>query len=277
MVMVDEDKFRVSISGRGERTVVLGNGFGTTQAVWSRLLPWLEARFRVVRFDWMTAPQHYDYTRYFSLDAYAVDLLRVIERTAAGPCILIGHSMSGMIGMLAGKARPDVFEQAVMINASPCYIDRPGYLGGFSEDEINGFLLAMSENYLAWVDGFAPAVVGAAAPRHEVEEFAAGLLSMRPDVAFSMALTLFRSDLRDQLGGYTVPTTLLQSTQDVAVPVAVAEYLRQAWPGCRMRLLEADGHLPHLTHATLVQAALEEVLATGRAARATGAIASVSG
>lgn len=260
MVVVEADHFHVNVSGGGERTVVLGNGFGTTQTVWARLLPWLEERFRVVRFDWLTAPQHYDYTRYFSLEAYAVDLLRVIERTAAAPCVLIGHSMSGMIGMLAGKARPEAFERAIMINPSPCYINGPDYVGGFSEEEINGLLLGMSDNYQTWVNGFAPVAVGAAALRHEVEEFATGLLDMRPDVAFSMALTLFRSDLRDQLDGYAVPTTILQSTEDVAVPVDVAETLRRSWPRCEVRLIDADGHLPHMTHAALVQAALEDIL-----------------
>lgn len=261
MVLADDDLFRVTISGAGQRCVVLGNGFGTTQAAWSRLLPWLEQRFRVVRFDWMVAPQHYDYTRYFSLEAYAVDLLQVIERAAAAPCILIGHSMSGMIGMLAGKARPEAFEQAIMINPSPCYINGPGYVGGFREDEINGLLMAMSDNYQAWVEGFAPTAVGQDAGRHEVEEFAAGLLGLRPDVAFSMALTLFRSDLRDQLDGYTVPTTILQSTQDPAVPVEVANYLCRVWPDCRVRLIQASGHLPHMVSAPLIQQALKDVLA----------------
>ncbi|WP_425006457.1 alpha/beta fold hydrolase [Novispirillum sp. DQ9] len=260
MIAVEDDLFRVSVSGAGTRTVVLGNGFGTTQASWSRVLPWLEQRFRVVRFDWMTAPQHYDYTRYFSLEAYAADLLGVVARTGGAPCVFIGHSMSGMIGMLAGKARPEAFERMVMINPSPCYINGPGYVGGFSEDEVNGLLTALSDNYQTWVDGIAPLIVGDGASRQQVQEFAEGLLAMRPDVAFSMALTLFRSDLRAHLPGFAVPTTIVQSTRDVAVPVAVADYLCRAWPDCRVRLVDASGHLPHMTHAHLVIEALEEVL-----------------
>ena len=42
----------VDISGIGDRTVVLGNGFGTDKSFWRELTPWLEQRFRVVRFDW---------------------------------------------------------------------------------------------------------------------------------------------------------------------------------------------------------------------------------
>lgn len=252
--------FSITISGTGPRTVVLGNGFGTTQAVWDRLLPWLEERARVVRFDWAVDPRHYDHTRYATLDAYARDLLTVIDATAAAPCILIGHSMSGMIGMLAGRARPEAFHHVVMINPSPRYINDDGYTGGFDRAEVSALIKAISDTYIPWVESFAPLVVGGAPDSPEVREFARGLLALRPDVAMSMAVTLFTSDLRDRLDGYTVPTTILQSTQDPAVPVAVGEYLHATWPGSRLALIDASGHLPHLTHVDRVREALAPIL-----------------
>lgn len=254
------DRLRITVSGSGPRTVVLGNGFGTTQAVWRRLLPWLEARARVVRFDWPIDPGHFDHQRYSSLDAYATDLLAVIAETSAAPCILIGHSMSGMIGMLAGKARPEAFEKIIMINPSPRYINDDTYHGGFSQEDVSALIKAVSDNYLAWVENFAPAMVGADAGSPEVQEFADGLLGMRPDVAMSMAVTLFQSDLRDRLEGFSVPTAIIQSTHDPAVPVAVADYLHRHWPNSRVIPLEASGHLPHLTCAPRLKDALAPLL-----------------
>lgn len=254
------DPFAVTVNGTGRRTVVLGNGFGTTQGVWARLLPWLEERFRVVRFDWPVEPQHYDHIRYDSLEAYAGDLLRIIARAAAEPCIFIGHSMSGMIGMLAARQRPAAFSCMVMINASPRYMDDADYRGGFSEAEATGLLTAMSDNYLGWVREFAPQVVGPLAQRADIDQFAGCLLAMRPDIAFSMALTVFRSDLRDQLDGFRVPTVIVQSRNDPAVPVEVAETLHRAWPHSTLHVIDASGHLPHLTHAPLIRDVLAQVL-----------------
>lgn len=221
----------------------------------------------MVRFDWLIEPQHYDHMRYGSLEAYAHDLLRVIHAAEAAPCVFVGHSMCGMIGMLAGIIRPQAFTSMVMINPSPCYINDASYEGGFREEDVKALLAGISNDYFAWVQGFAPTVVGGPPDRPEVEEFSRGLRAMRPDVAFSMALTLFRSDLRDKLGKFAVPTTILQSTRDPAVPVAVGEYLRNAWPHSRLRLLDAEGHLPHMTHAPLVMDALADVL--GETANAT--------
>lgn len=263
------EKMNVTVSGAGDQTVVLGNGFGTTQAAWAQVLPWLEERFRVVRFDWPVTPRHFDHIRYSTLDAYAEDLLAVIEATQAAPCTLIGHSMSGMVGMLAGRMAPRAFTRMVMINPSPRYINDEGYTGGFSREQIAALISSLNENYLDWVRSFAPVVVGGQPEDPAVAEFAEGLLSLRPDVAMSMVITIFRSDLRDRLSGFTVPTTIIQSTADPAVPVGVAEYLCRHWPDCRVELLDMQGHLPHLTHAPLLVEALERILQSGDTAAAT--------
>ncbi|WP_404378486.1 alpha/beta fold hydrolase [Caenispirillum salinarum] len=254
------ERMQVSVSGTGSHTVVLANGFGTTKAVWRRILPWLEQRFRVVRFDWPIEPEHYDHLRYSRLDGYADDLMQVIGAVDAAPCTLIAHSMSGMIGMLAGKLIPHSFDRIIMINPSPRYIDDGRYTGGFSEDEVAGLIKGLDDNYMQWVENFAPVVVGAEPGHPDVAEFARGLVAMRPDVALSMAITIFRSDYRDRLAGFGVPTTIVQSTNDPAVPVKVGEYLHSQWPDSRLVVMDMEGHLPHLTQADRFVQVLEQAL-----------------
>jgi sigma-B regulation protein RsbQ len=254
------DRLHITESGDGERALVLANGFGTTQSVWASITPWLEERFRVIRFDWPVEPQHYDHTRYGEIDAYAEDLLGVIVEMAASPCVLIGHSMSGMISMLAGSAKPSAFERIVMINPSPRYINDEGYVGGFSPEEVSTLIGSLSRNYFGWVAGFAPSAAGPEVERWQIEEFVRGLRAMRPDVAMSMATTLFGSDLRQRLSRFTVPTAIIQSTHDPIVPVDVSRFLHQQWPNSRVLLMEMEGHLPHLTHAPLLLEALDQIL-----------------
>ena len=75
-----------------------------------------------------------------------------------------------------------------------------------------------------------------------------------------MAETLFRMDLRDRLDDYATPTTLIQPSGDPVVPVAVGGYLARRWPHARLEIVEATGHLPHLTAPEAVIAALERGL-----------------
>jgi sigma-B regulation protein RsbQ len=49
----------------------------------------------------------YDQRKYGTLHGYAGDALEVIEASGSGPVIFVGHSVSAMIGLLAGIAAPE--------------------------------------------------------------------------------------------------------------------------------------------------------------------------
>lgn len=252
---------KVTVTGQGTMPVVLANGFGTDQGAWRRVLPWLERHYRVVRFDWVIDPQHYDSTRYATLHGYADDLLALLMALDLPRCHLIGHSMGGMSGMLAARRAPERFGRMVMLSPSPCFMNRPGYVGGFEAEQIDALLRDLSTDYLSWATTFSPLAMAAAPDRPEVAEFTRSLLAMRPDVAFSMALAIFKMDLRDQLDGFTTPTTIVQTRNDIAVPMAVAEYLRDRWPHSRLEIIDTEGHFPHLTAPAQLIAILGRSLA----------------
>ncbi|PPQ37925.1 hypothetical protein CH337_01770 [Rhodoblastus acidophilus] len=254
-------KHAVTISGAGERVLVLGNGFGTSQNCWTQLLPLLEARSRVVRFDWAVSPKHYDSARYATLDGYVEDLLGIIAATVQGPCTLIGHSMSSMIGMLAATREPERFHHIVMIAPAPCFIRDQGYEAGFTREELDALLDAVSDDYLAWTEAFAPIAVGGAPNSVAIDDFREGLRALRPDVALSMAQLLFTIDLRPQLQAYRTPTTIIQPSADPVVPVAVGRHLAGLWPQAELVIVESSGHLPHVTAADQVAAILARVAA----------------
>lgn len=250
----------LSVSGRGEQSVVLGNGFGTDKNIWLHILPWLEERFRVVRFDWTIDPRHYDAARYSAIRSFSEDLLALIGATGSAPCHFIAHSMSGMIGMLAAKIEPGFFRRMVMLAPSPCYIDDENYRGGFSQADIDGLVAAMGNNYVEWARHFSPLAVADTAGSAATVEFNRSLLAMRPDVALSMALTIFKMDMREHLDGFTTPTTIVQTRHDIAVPTEVAHYLHARWPHSKLEFIEASGHMPQLTSPEQVIAILERTL-----------------
>lgn len=252
------ERHHITESGQGAGTVVLANGFGTTQTIWHKILPWLEARYRVVRFDWALEPVDYDTARYADITGFVDDLLAVISATGAAPCRLISHSVSGMVGMLAAKGQPNFFERMVMLAPSPRYINDPGYHGGMEQADVDALLEQMADDYVAWAQDFSPRAVAGTPDQPEVQEFMRGLLAMRPDEAFAMALAIFNMDLRGQLDGFTVPTTIVQTREDIAVPAAVGQYLHERWPGSRLEIIEAAGHFPHLTASDQLIAILEE-------------------
>ena len=54
-----------------------------------------------------------------------------------------------------------------------------------------------------------------------------------------------------------MPTLLLQSSADAAVPLTAAQWLEDEIPDARLRVLRAHGHFPHVVAPAEVLEALE--------------------
>ncbi|XP_068343858.1 probable esterase KAI2 [Pyrus communis] len=256
-----EEAHNVRVLGSGQQVLVLAHGFGTDQSVWKHLVPHLVDDYRVIMYDNMgagtTNPEYFDFERYSTLEGYAYDLLAILEELRVESCIFVGHSVSGMIGAIAAITRPDLFTKLVMIGASPRYLNDVDYYGGFEQEDLEQLFEAIRSNYKAWCSGFAPLAVGGDMDSVAVQEFSRTLFNMRPDIALSVAQTIFQSDLRQMLGLITVPCHILQSVKDLAVPVVVSEYLHQNLGGeSIVEVMSSDGHLPQLSSPEIVNPVL---------------------
>ncbi|KAJ0040579.1 hypothetical protein Pint_27944 [Pistacia integerrima] len=247
-----EEAHNVKVLGSGDQIIVLAHGFGTDQSVWKHLVPYLLEDYRVVLYDNMgagtTNPDYFDFNRYATLEGYAYDLLAILEELQIESCIFVGHSVSCMIGAVASISRPDLFTKIVMISGSPRYLNDVDYFGGFEQEDLDQLFEAMQSNYKAWCSGFAPLAVGGDMESVAVQEFSRTLFNMRPDIALSVAQTIFQSDMRQILSLVTVPCHIIQSMKDLAVPVVVSEYLHRNIGGDSIvEVMSSDGHLPQLS------------------------------
>ena len=241
----------VSVSGRGATTVVFAHGFGCDQAVWRFLSPAFADRYRLVAFDLVGSGHSdlsaYDRARYGNLHGYADDLLEIIDEFADGPVIYVGHSVSAMIGMLAGIKSPGRFLAQVMLAPSPCYINEQGYVGGFTRGDIEELLETMDANYLGWSRNVAPLIMGAPNAPQLAAELTSSFCRNDPDIARHFARVAFLSDHRADVARVTVPTLIVQCSDDVIAPLDVGDYLHRNMPGSRLHVVRNIGHCPHMS------------------------------
>ncbi|KAG6493739.1 hypothetical protein ZIOFF_048740 [Zingiber officinale] len=119
----------VRMVGAGERVVVLSHGFGTDQSAWKNVLPYFRRDYRIVLYDLACAgsvnPDHFEFSRYTTLDAYVDDLLAILDALGVERCFFVGHSFSTMIGILAAIRRPELFLKLILIGASPGFSFTP--------------------------------------------------------------------------------------------------------------------------------------------------------
>ena len=241
----------VSVYGNGPATVVFAHGFGCDQAVWRFISPAFEERYRIVAFDLVGSGGSdlaaYDRARYGSLHGYADDLLAIVDEFGDGPVIHVGHSVSATIGMLASIRAPERFLAQVMLAPSPCYINEDGYVGGFTRGDIDELLDTMDANYLGWSSNVAPLIMGAPNAPALATELSNRFCRNDPDIARHFARVTFLSDHRADLPRVSVPTLIVQCSDDLIAPLAVGDYLHRHIPGSRLRVVENIGHCPHMS------------------------------
>jgi len=254
----------VRISGRGTKVMLFAHGFGCDQNMWRLMVPAFEDAYRVVLFDHVGAGRSdlaaYDRAKYGTLDGYATDVLEICDELGLERVIFVGHSVSAMIGVLAAARQPSRFEALVLVGPSPRYIDDETYVGGFSRQDIEELLASLDSNYLGWSAAMAPAIMGNADRPELGTELANSFCRTDPEIAAHFARVTFLSDNREDLSSVTVPTLILQCSDDIIAPAAVGEFIHSKIPTSALVTLEATGHCPNLSAPEETTAAVKAFL-----------------
>ncbi|MEO6578603.1 MAG: alpha/beta hydrolase [Candidatus Limnocylindria bacterium] len=245
--------------------MVFAHGFGCDQNMWRFMTPAFEDDYRIVLFDYVGNGKSdlaaYDAERYASLDGYAQDIVDIVRELDLHDVILVAHSVSSMIGVLAAIAEPDRFARLVLIGPSPSYLNESGYRGGFERSDIEGLLELMDKNYIGWANVLSPMVMKNDERPELTRELNDSFCATDPVIARQFAEVTFLSDNRADLSRLRVPALVLQCSDDSLAPQAVGEFVAASIPDSAFRQLAATGHCPHMSHPDETITAIREHLA----------------
>ncbi len=243
----------VKILGRGTQPILFAHGFGCDQNMWRFVTPAFLDDYRVILFDYVGAGKSdlsaYNPERYSKLEGYVQDILDICQALDLSRLLFVGHSVSSMVGLLASIREPERFERLLLIGPSPCYInDPPDYIGGFSRADIEELLGVMEKNYIGWANFLAPVIMKNDDRPELSGELEESFCSTDPTIARRFAEATFFSDNRQDLTKVTIPSLIMQCSDDAIAPLSVGDYLAQHLPHSTLRVMRATGHCPHMSH-----------------------------
>lgn len=243
----------IKVFGDGETPLIFAHGFGCDQNMWRFVTPAFEDNYKIVLFDYVgfgnSDASAYSSERYGNLDGYAQDILDIIRELGLQKVIYVGHSVSCIIGALASIKEPELFERVIMIGPSPFYInDPPEYHGGFERESIQDLLDMMDKNYLGWANYLAPEIMKNPDRPELAEELEESFCSTDPKIASEFAKVTFLSDNRKDLPKVPVPVLVVQVSDDTIAPQEVGKYVHEHLPQSTLVIMDATGHLPHMSH-----------------------------
>jgi sigma-B regulation protein RsbQ len=241
----------VRVAGHGNRAMIFAHGFGCDQNMWRFVAPAFEDQYQTVLFDNVGAGKSdlaaYTFEKYSTLEGYADDVLQIAKALKLQHPIFVGHSVSAIVGLLAHLKDPQLFGGLVMVAPSACYINDGDYIGGFTRAQIEELLDTLEDNHLGWSAAMAPAIMANPERPELANELTASFCRTDPKIAKHFARTTFMSDHRAQVGPISVPTLILQCSDDVIAPTCVGEYIHAKMPGSTLTLMRATGHCPNLS------------------------------
>ncbi|RYF85889.1 MAG: alpha/beta hydrolase [Chitinophagaceae bacterium] len=241
----------VHVFGKGSQPMLFAHGFGCDQNMWRYVTPAFEEDYKIILFDYVGSGKSdtsaYNPERYSSLQGYAKDVLEICEELELRDVIFVGHSVSSMIGLLAAVEQPHYFSRLIMVGPSPSYINEGDYKGGFDRKDIEGLLDTMEKNYIGWANFLAPNIMGNQDRPELGQELTESFCSTDPVIARQFAEATFFSDNRNDLKKVTIPSLVLQCSEDIIAPREVGEYLAKNLPNSTLRVMRATGHCPHMS------------------------------
>lgn len=246
------------------RAMVFVHGFGTDQTAWREVASAFADDFKIVSFDSVGSgkidPTAYGHVQsdFLNLEVYATHLIEICEALGLDKPVLVGHSLGAMTCVVAANRRPELFSRLVLIAASPRYLDADGYRGGLTPADVDNIYAAIVERYGEWADAFAPIAMGNPEKPELARYFAETIRSIPPKWPMTVLCSILQQDHRDTVRKVSLPTLLIQSAEDFCVPAEVAHFLNRSIAGSRLMVIDATGHLPHVSAPRAVIAAMSE-------------------
>lgn len=259
-------KNNVTVAGnlQAARTLVFVHGFGTDQTAWDAVTPAFATDWRIVLLDNVGAggsdPAAFVESRYHDLEKYADDLLDIADVLELKQAVLVGHSVGGMVGILAANRAPEVFAKLVLIGVSPRYLQDTDYPGNMSNTDVRDVYEAIRNDHLEWAMNYSLLALQNPDRPELSEGFAKTLQKIPAERVLTVLHSILQMDFRSELPRLSIPTLIIQSLEDAFVPLAVAEYMHKAIIGSRLQVIDAYGHLPHISAPAAVTAAMQDFL-----------------
>lgn len=233
------------LHGRGGAPpLVLANSLGTGQHLWTRQLPELTERFRVITYDHPGHGASGLPDEPCTVEGFAHGLLDLLDALALERVSFCGTSLGGMVGIALALEAPERVERLVLSCTSACLGSPEGWTERARLVRAEGMEAVAGSVVVRW---FTPELL-----REEPEtvaRFRAMLVGTPPEGYARCCEALAAWDARERISEIDVPTLVVAGADDPATPVEHAELLASRIPGAGLRVLERAAHLANVERA----------------------------
>jgi non-heme chloroperoxidase len=248
------------------RPVVLIHGWPLSGRSWERQVPVLvEDGYRVITYDRRGFGASSQPWEGYDYDTLAADLHALLEHLDLTNVTLVGFSMGGgEVARYIGRYGNDRIAKAVFAAAVPPYLlktdDNPE--GGLDEATVNAFHEGIHADRVAFVDQFVTNFFAVGDRTDLVSDQlraynAAIAAGASPKGTLDCTTAFSKTDFREDLAAFTIPTLVIHGDSDAIVPFEVSgRRTADAIENSKLVLVKDAPHGLNVTHADTFNAEL---------------------
>ena len=171
-----------------------------------------------------------------TIEELARDVLTLLDHLEVDRCVLVGHSMGGMIAQTIALGHPERVERLVLVNS----IGRMAYSRG------RGLLMAVSTRvpFKLFVAANIQRAFAPGYPREEIREYIRASSATPREVVMTCYSAMRAFDVLDRVGEIRIPTLLIHGYHDIQLPVQQMLRMAKAYPDAEVRIIDAGHELP---------------------------------
>ncbi|MFB7331122.1 alpha/beta fold hydrolase [Streptomyces adustus] len=215
--------------------LVFIHGWTADRHRWDHQVAHFAERRRVVRLD-LRGHGESGGAGVRTIAELARDVLALLDHLKIERCVLIGHSMGGMISQTITLAHPERVERMVLVNS----ISRMTYSRGrgllMATSTLVPFKLFVATNIQR---AFAPGY-----PREEIKRYVRSSAGTPREVVMTLYGAMRAFDVLDRVGEISTPTLLVHGFHDIQLPVKQMLRMAKAYPDAEVRIIDAGHELP---------------------------------
>ena len=188
------------------------------------------------------------------------DVRAVMDAAGSQRAALFGISEGGPMCIMFAATYPQRTSALIMAASYARMMVAPGYEFGRTQEQLDAFIAQVDR------DWGGPVGIEARAPSRLADEgfrqrWARYLrMSASPTAAATLLRMNSQIDIRDVLPSIRVPTLILHSVNDRALPVQASRYMAERIPGAKYVELQGIDHIPYLSDGEVILGAIEEFL-----------------
>ena len=247
--------------GDGSIPIIFLHGYPFDKTMWQGQLDFFEPYYRLIACDIRGFGKSTDEESRLSIDLFADDLIKFMDKLHLEKAIICGLSMGGFITLNAMKRFPGRFEALILCDTQ-CIADtfevREKRYKNIDEIEANGVT--------NFNEGFIKSVFhkDSLANKKELVEQMRSVVFFNSQHVISQGLVALggRSETCSNLSEIRIPTLIICGKGDQITPLAQSKFMNKHIKGSILQVIENAGHVSNLEQPKEFNKHLSEFLIT---------------